>query len=82
MTAEANLYNPALFEGVHYPVWELVDEYMEVSLAYAGAGGVVIGCWAEHILYVLRPTFGGIVGLFGYKGNERWRHVCPVMSID
>jgi hypothetical protein len=52
MTAEANLYNPALFEGVHYPVWELVDEYMEVSLAYGRAAGVVIGCWAERVLYV------------------------------
>lgn len=31
MTAEANLYDPAIFEGVHYPVWELVDEYMEVG---------------------------------------------------
>ncbi|KAI9202566.1 uncharacterized protein BJ171DRAFT_426333 [Polychytrium aggregatum] len=30
MTAEGNLYNPALFSGKHLPSWKLAQEYLEI----------------------------------------------------
>ena len=52
MTAEANLYNPALFSNKVYPVWEIADQYMEVcrgvgviSLSlFVGVGGWAGAC--------------------------------------
>lgn len=34
MSAEAHLYNPALFSGKIIPVWDLVREYLQISKEY------------------------------------------------
>lgn len=31
MSAEAHLYNPALFSGNYFPIWKIVKEYLEIS---------------------------------------------------
>lgn len=34
MTAEGNLYNPALFEGINPPAWDLALEYLDLAEKY------------------------------------------------
>ena len=32
--AEGSLHNPALFDGVNPPVWQMIDEYLSLAALY------------------------------------------------
>ncbi len=34
MFAEGNLYNPALFNGLQLPVWQIAEEYLAIVDKY------------------------------------------------
>lgn len=40
MTAEGNLYNPALFLDKHYPAWEMAKKYLDYMSVYPIAAGM------------------------------------------
>ncbi|KAJ3118899.1 tRNA-dihydrouridine(16/17) synthase [NAD(P)(+)]-like protein [Phlyctochytrium bullatum] len=53
MTAEGNLYNPAIFTGLHLPVWKLAQEYLEICKEYPNSAN--IGMIRGHLFKIFAP---------------------------
>ena len=63
MVAEANLHNPCMFHGIYKPVWEVVDEYLDIcqqleqfdestgGVVGSGGGGVGVGATSNDYQY-------------------------------
>lgn len=43
MTAEGNLYNPFLFEGIFPLCWEVADEYLDIIKEYPAPSSYIRG---------------------------------------
>ncbi|RHZ81182.1 hypothetical protein Glove_123g61 [Diversispora epigaea] len=52
MSAEGNLYNPAIFAGVNLPAWQLANEYLEICKTIP----TKIACIRAHIFKIYRPA--------------------------
>ncbi|KAJ3307607.1 tRNA-dihydrouridine(16/17) synthase [NAD(P)(+)]-like protein [Blyttiomyces sp. JEL0837] len=75
MTAEGNLYNPAIFLDIHPPVWKMAEEYLQICTDYPNSAGlsairahlfkVFAPCLHEHT--DLRTTLAGVQSLDGFK---------------
>ncbi|KAI9335974.1 tRNA-dihydrouridine synthase [Obelidium mucronatum] len=55
MTAEGNLYNPALFTGIFHPVWKLAIEYLEICKEIPNSADV--GMMRAHLFKIFAPWF-------------------------
>ncbi|KAJ3022110.1 UNVERIFIED_CONTAM: tRNA-dihydrouridine(16/17) synthase [NAD(P)(+)]-like protein, partial [Siphonaria sp. JEL0065] len=53
MTAEGNLYNPALFSGELPPVWRIAEEYLEICKEYPKSAD--IGMIRAHLFKIFAP---------------------------
>ncbi|KAG5461446.1 MAG: dihydrouridine synthase-domain-containing protein, partial [Olpidium bornovanus] len=53
MTAEGNLHNPALFTGKNPPIWEVVEEYMQVC---DEIGYTECAVMRAHLFKICRPA--------------------------
>lgn len=53
MSAEAVLYNPALFSGMIYPLWKIVDEYMAICREHKDVNRVVY--MKGHLFKLYKP---------------------------
>ncbi|KAJ3395720.1 tRNA-dihydrouridine(16/17) synthase [NAD(P)(+)]-like protein [Chytriomyces hyalinus] len=53
MTAEGNLYNPALFTGELPPCWKMAEEYMQICKEYPNSAD--IGPIRAHLFKIFAP---------------------------
>ncbi|KAJ3226212.1 tRNA-dihydrouridine(16/17) synthase [NAD(P)(+)]-like protein [Chytriomyces hyalinus] len=53
MTAEGNLYNPALFTGELPPCWRVAEEYMQICKEYPNSAD--IGPMRAHLFKIFAP---------------------------
>ncbi|KAJ3035864.1 hypothetical protein HDV00_003337 [Rhizophlyctis rosea] len=53
MTAEGNLYNPALFSGKHLPSWQIAEEYLEICKTVPNSAS--FGAIRAHLFKIFRP---------------------------
>jgi tRNA-dihydrouridine synthase 1 len=53
MSAEGNLYNPALFSGKHYAVWKLAEEYLQICRDVPHSAN--IGAIRGHLFKIYAP---------------------------
>ena len=53
MSAEGNLYNPAIFAGINPPVWQIVKEYLEICQIVP----IKIAYIRGHLFKIYRPAF-------------------------
>eukprot|EP01135_Chromosphaera_perkinsii_P000107 Nk52_evm3s32 gene=Nk52_evmTU3s32 len=51
MSAEGNLYNPALFSGEFPPCWQMASEYLELAEQYSAASSAV----RAHLFKIYKP---------------------------
>lgn len=48
MTAEGNLYNPAIFRGIHPPTWQVARKYLEYVVKYP----IPVGMAKSHLFKI------------------------------
>ncbi|KND03019.1 tRNA dihydrouridine synthase [Spizellomyces punctatus DAOM BR117] len=53
MTAEGNLYNPALFTGKHYASWKLAEEYLQICKNVPKSAP--LGAIRGHLFKMFKP---------------------------
>ncbi|KAJ3054230.1 hypothetical protein HK097_002346, partial [Rhizophlyctis rosea] len=53
MTAEGNLYNPALFSGKHLPSWQIAEEYLEICNTIPNSS--TFSAIRAHLFKIFRP---------------------------
>ncbi|KAJ3239997.1 tRNA-dihydrouridine(16/17) synthase [NAD(P)(+)]-like protein [Chytriomyces hyalinus] len=53
ITAEGNLYNPALFTGELLPCWKMAKEYLQICKEYANSAD--IGPIPAHLFKIFAP---------------------------
>lgn len=58
MTAEGNLYNPAIFKDEYPLVWEMVDQYLDICRYEAPASLTAV---RGHLFKMYRPCLGSFV---------------------
>ncbi|KAJ3193874.1 tRNA-dihydrouridine(16/17) synthase [NAD(P)(+)]-like protein [Irineochytrium annulatum] len=61
MTAEGNLYNPAIFTGIHHPVWMLAEEYLEICKSHPNSAN--IGAIRGHLFKIFAPCLADFPAL-------------------
>eukprot|EP01134_Creolimax_fragrantissima_P003397 CFRG3397T1 len=76
MSAEGNLYNPAMFAGIHPPVWQLVDEYLQICREVGGDAPTA----RQHLFKIyhqalprhtdIREKLGATAGKDGLEGLQ------------
>ena len=54
MTAEGNLYNPALFSGISPPAWKMATEYIEIA---RNLKRPALSCIRGHVFKILHHVF-------------------------
>ncbi|CAG8778324.1 17150_t:CDS:2, partial [Dentiscutata heterogama] len=52
MSAEGNLYNPAIFSGSNLPTWQLASEYLDICRTVP----TKIGYIRAHLFKIYRPA--------------------------
>ena len=67
MSAEAHLYNPALFSGKILPIWEMVAEYLEISKENPAPLSFIRG----HLFKLFRKCLDSFIDHRAKLGNAR-----------
>jgi tRNA-dihydrouridine synthase 1 len=55
MTAEGNLYNPAIFTDTHPPVWKLAEEYLDICKTVKNSAR--ISAMRGHLFKIFAPMY-------------------------
>lgn len=63
MTAEGNLYNPAIFEDTYYESWVLAEEYLEICKEILKKYSITtnLGCIRGHLFKIYRQSLSHLV---------------------
>ncbi|KAJ9089941.1 tRNA dihydrouridine synthase [Entomophthora muscae] len=69
MSAEATLYNPALFSGKIVPIWEIADEYLEICREHKEVNKIVY--MRAHLFKLYKPCLSIYTDLRESLGKAR-----------